>query len=249
MVSGRSHAPALLLLNSLGGTVEMWAPQLPRLEKLFRVIRFDARGHGRSVLPDGEPATRGIGDYAADALAVLDALRITRAHWCGLSMGGMVAMWVAANWPERVARLVLACTAAWMPPPESWDQRIATVQSAGLAPIAEANAGRWFTEGFRHGHAEVVEKILAGVRGTQRRGYVEACRAIRDMDQREALARIAAPTLVIAGARDPGILPEQAEALAAAITGADLCMLDAAHLANVEQADDFGAALVDFLHD
>ncbi|MFO1427327.1 MAG: alpha/beta fold hydrolase [Steroidobacteraceae bacterium] len=162
VVSGRSHAPALLLLNSLGGTVEMWAPQLPRLEKLFRVIRFDARGHGRSVLPDGEPATRGIGDYAADALAVLDALRITRAHWCGLSMGGMVAMWAAANRPERVARLVLACTAAWMPPPESWDQRIATVQSAGLAH-RRGQCRALVHRGFRHGHAEVVEKILAGV--------------------------------------------------------------------------------------
>jgi 3-oxoadipate enol-lactonase len=248
-VSGRSHAPALLLLNALGTSSEIWAPQLARLEKQFRVIRFDARGHGKSVLPDGPPAPCSMADLAADALAVLDAARVPRAHWCGVSLGGMVAMWVAAHHPERVQRLVLACTTAWMPPPEAWDERIAKVRAEGMAPMAEAVAGRWFTEGFRKQSPDVVERILAQVRATQPRGYAEACAAIRDMDQRGSLGSITAPALVIAGAQDPGTTLEHAEALVAGIAGSDLAVLDAAHLASVEQADDFTDTLIDFLRD
>lgn len=259
-MSGRVHAPAVLLINSLGASLDMWAPQLAALERAFRVVRFDARGHGKSTYlddaPDGPVATRSIADYGADALAVLDALRIERAHWVGLSFGGMVAMWAASQAPpsvgmaslsQRVHRLVLANTTAYMPPRDRWDGLIATVQAGSIDPIADGIAERWFTERFRRESADAVEQIVMMVRGTQPRGYAEACTAIRDMDQRESIGVIAANTLVIAGTQDVGTPLEHAEGLTARIRSADLAVLDSGHLSNIEQAEDFAAVLMDFL--
>lgn len=262
IMSGRIHAPAVLLINSLGASLEMWEPQLAALERSFRVVRFDARGHGKSTYLQhaaaGPVATRSIADYGADALAILDALRIERAHWVGLSFGGMVAMWVASQAPpsvgiasisQRVNRLVLANTTAFMPPRDRWDGLIATLQAGSIEPIAAGIAERWFTEGFRRESAEAVEKVVTMVRGTQPRGYAEACTAIRDMDQRESIGAIAASTLVIAGTQDVGTPLEHAEGLTARIRSADLAVLDSGHLSNVEQAEDFTDVLMAFLGD
>jgi 3-oxoadipate enol-lactonase len=249
VVSGRNHAPALLLLHPLGASLEVWSRQMPEFERFFRVVRYDARGHGKSVLPEGAPEPRSIDDLADDALAVLDALRIERAHWCGQSLGGMVAMSAARRVPRRVTRLVLANTSPFLPPASMWDERIETVRQSGMDPIAEAVPPRWFTPGFIERAPEAVERVVAMVRATQPRGYAEACGAIRDMDQREAIAAITAPTLVITGAQDPATPLEHSEELVARIPGADLVVLDASHLANVEQPEDFTAAVVDFLRD
>ena len=260
IMSGRIHAPTVLLINSLGASLEMWEPQLAALERSFRVVRFDARGHGKSTYLHEAPmsaiAERSIADYGADALAVLDALRIERAHWVGLSFGGMVSMWAASQAPasvglasisQRVNRLVLANTTAFMPPRDRWDGLIATLQAGSMDPIADAIAERWFTEAFRRESPDAVGKIVAMVRGTQPRGYAEACTAIRDMDQRESISAITASTLVIAGTQDVGTTLEHAEGLTARIRSADLAVLDSAHLSNVEQADDFTEVLMDFL--
>jgi 3-oxoadipate enol-lactonase len=249
LVSGRRHGESVLLLHALGASVEMWAPQLPALERHFRVVRYDVRGHGRSPAADGPPTACSMAELANDALAVLDAAGVGRAHWCGLSLGGMTAMWAAVAAPERVSRLVLSSTTAHFPPPETWQGRIDTVLRDGLAPIADGIAERWFTAGFRARSPEVVERTVAGVRATAPRGYAECCAAVRDMDQRERIASIAAPTLVIAGAVDPGTTVAHAEALVERIPGADMLVLDAAHLCNVEQADDFNEALLGFLRD
>lgn len=248
-VSGRNHAPALLLLNPLGANLDVWAAQRPSLERLFRVVRLDARGHGGSRLPPGEPAPCAIDDLLADALAVLDVLRIPRAHWCGLSLGGMIALRAAVAAPDRVARLVLANTAAHLPPASMWDERIATVLRAGMGPIADALPQRWFTPGFVERSPAAVERIVAMVRSTQPRGYAEACAAIRDMDQRPTLGEVGAATLVLAGARDPATPVEHAEALLDGIRGADLRVLDAAHLSCVEDAEEFTGAVLEFLRD
>lgn len=262
IMSGRVHAPTVLLINSLGASLDMWEPQLAALERSFRVVRFDARGHGKSTYLHEAPmsaiAARSIADYGADALAVLDALRIERAHWVGLSFGGMVAMWAASQAPasvglpsisQRVNRLVLANTTAFMPPRDRWDGLIAALQAGGIDPVADAIAERWFTEGFRRESADAVAKIVAMVRGTQPRGYAEACTAIRDMDQRESISAITASTLVIAGTQDVGTSLEHAEGLTARIRSADLAVLDSAHLSNVEQAEDFTEVLIAFLGD
>jgi 3-oxoadipate enol-lactonase len=248
-MSGRNHAPPLLLLHPLGATMDVWAPQLPQLDPYFRVIRYDVRGHGKSELPEGAPSPRTMADYADDALAVLDAARAPRAHWVGLSLGGQTAMWGATRHAGRVRRLVLANTGPHLPPASNWDDRIATALSRGMDPIAESVPGRWFTAAFREREPELVAKTVEMVRGTQPRGYAEACGALRDADFRDVLPSIVAPTLVIAGAQDAATPVEHAEAMIAGIPGSDLLVLDASHLSNVEQPEDFGRALVDFLRD
>ncbi len=248
-MSGRNHAPPLLLLHPLGATMDVWAPQLPQLEPYFRVIRYDVRGHGKSELPAGEPTPRTLADYADDALAVLDAARVPRAHWVGLSLGGLTAMWAATRHAGRVRRLVLANTAAHLPPASGWDERIAVALSRGMEPMAEALPGRWFTADFRAREPEVVARSVDALRSTSPRGYAEACGALRDADLRESIAAIQAPTLVIAGAQDVATPVEHAEAMIGSIVGSDLLVLDASHLSNVEQPEEFGVALVDFLRD
>jgi 3-oxoadipate enol-lactonase len=264
LLSGRMHAPTVLLLHALGSDATAWQTQLPALERAFRVLRIDTRGHGRSNYIDGDSAAaaavahRGIGDYAADVVAVLDALRIERAHWCGVSMGGMVAMWAAGRTPatpgegslsQRVGRLVLANTSAHMGPHEVWDTRIETVRREGLAPVAATVGERWFGAQFRAVSPEVVDAAARRLMNTSPRGYVEACIAIRDMDQRPMLGAITAPTLVIAGTQDVATPIEHAEHLVEHIRGADLAVLDAGHMAAIEQAEEFTATLIDFLRD
>jgi 3-oxoadipate enol-lactonase len=264
VLSGRLHAPMVLLLHALGSDHTMWDGQLDGLERVFGVLRLDMRGHGQSTWIDersdasAASTDRRIEHYARDAIAVLDALHIERAHWCGLSMGGMIAMWAASQVPvspglpavsQRVARLVLANTSAHMGPRETWDARIATVQRDGLGSLAQGLGERWFGADFRVRHPEVVDSAASTLRATTPRGYIEACGAIRDMDQRDSIAAIAVPTLVIAGALDVATPVEHAEGLLERIAGADLVVLDAGHQSAREQADDFCAALLEFLRD
>lgn len=264
VLSGRTHAPMVLLLHALGADHTMWEGQLDALERTFGVLRIDMRGHGKSTWLDGNTTAsaaredRLIADYAADVLAVLDALHIEHAHWCGLSMGGMVAMWAASQTPalpgqvtisQRVVRLVLANTSAYMGPRENWDARIATVQRAGVAALAAGVGERWFGAEFRTRHPEVIETAAHTLGATTARGYIEASSAIRAMDQRAALGGIIAPTLVIGGTQDVATPVEQSEQLLDAIPGADLLVLDAGHMAAREQTEDFSNALLEFLQD
>ncbi len=248
-VSGRNHAPTLLLLHPLGSHSDIWAPQLSQFERFYRVIRFDARGHGRSTLAVGPPATRTLVDLCDDALAVLDLLKVRRAHWCGLSMGAMVALQAAVSVPERVQSLILANTAAYLAPAVMWDDRITIALTQGMDALVGPIAQRWFTPEFRANSASLVTKTLAQVSATKVRGYVEACAAIRDMDLRMSLTAIQAPTLIIAGAQDPSMPLEHSELLLQGIVGADLLVLDAAHLSNLEQPEDFTTAVINFLRD
>jgi len=248
-VSGRNHAPTLVLLHPLGASLGMWDPQMPQFEQFFRVLRFDARGHGKSTLSAGAEPSCTLGDLAADAIEILDALHIERAHWCGLSLGGVVALHAAIHSPSRVQRLVLANTAACFPPPSMWDERCAVALGQGLAPLIEAVPQRWFTASFRAAQPERVEAVMELMRRTQPEGYAAACTALRDADLRGGLTGVRAPTLVIAGAQDASTPLERAEELCEHISGADLLVLDAAHLSSVEQAEDFTRAVIDFLRD
>ncbi len=248
-VSGRQHAPALVLLHPLGASSGTWQAQLAEFERFFRVIRIDLRGHGGSRLEEGEPRPCRIEDLATDSLGVLDAIGIERAHWCGLSIGGVMALQVAVMAPRRVLRLVLANTAAHFPPPSMWDERIETARSRGLAPLFAGIPERWFTPGFRAHDPTEIERIMSLFEGTQVRGYIEACSALRDVDLRPRLAGVQAPTLVIGSAQDVSTPIERSEELTEGITGADLIVLDAAHLSNVEQAVEFTTTVVDFLRD
>jgi 3-oxoadipate enol-lactonase len=236
--------PPLLLSNSLGTTFRMWDAQMSHLSEAFRVIRYDSRGHGQSDAPAGDYS---IGRLAADALAVLDSLQIETAAFVGLSKGGMVGQWLGAHAPERLTRLVLANTAAWMGPAQAWQARIDTVMRDGMGAITDAVLERWFTPGFRERAPEAVAPVRDMLLATAPQGYAGCCAAIRDMDQRASLSAIRVPTLVIGGLQDPATPPAKAEEIAAGVPDSRLVMLDAAHLSNIEQPQAFTAALLAFL--
>ncbi|MFD0747810.1 3-oxoadipate enol-lactonase [Phytohabitans flavus] len=203
IVDGPPDAPVLVLANSLGTTVDMWEPQLPALAERYRVVRFDTRGHGRSAVPPG-PYT--IGDLGSDVLALLDGLGVARAHFCGLSLGGMVGMWLAAHAPERIDRLVLCCTSARPDAPESWAHRAATVRAEGTGAIADLVVSRWLTPEYASRQPGLVARLRAMLAATPTEGYASCCGAIETLDLTSALPRIGAPTLVLHGADDPAIL-------------------------------------------
>jgi 3-oxoadipate enol-lactonase len=235
-IEGVADGPVILFSNSLGTRLEMWGAQARALSGRFRLLRYDSRGHGRSDAPAGPYR---IEDLGRDALRLLDALEIARVHVCGLSKGGMVGLWLAAHAPTRVGRLVAANTAAHFPPPELWDGRIATVAENGMAALADGVIERWFTPGFRTSHAGMVAAVREMILGTPPQGYAGCCAAIRDMDLRPALPRIAAPTLVIGGEHDPATPPSATGAIAAEIRSAAHVVLPAAHLSNIEAATAF----------
>jgi 3-oxoadipate enol-lactonase len=245
-LGGVSGAPAVLLGGSLGTTLAMWQPQLAALGERFAVACYDHRGHGGSPVLAG-PYT--IDELGADVLGLLDRLALERVSYCGLSLGGMVGMWLAINAPARIERLVLIGTSAHLPPAEGWTQRAATVRDAGSPEaVADAVITRWFTEPFRREHPDVVAHHRAMIAGTSAEGYAGCCEAIAAMDLRSGLARISAPTLVIGAEQDPATPPEHARTIAAGISAARLEILDrGAHLSSVERATDVTRLIVDHL--
>ena len=234
--SGPRDAPVLLLGGSLGTTLDMWDPQVPELSTSHRVIRFEHRGHGGSPVPTGPYTIDALGD---DVLTMLDRLNLPRVSYCGLSIGGMVGQWLAVNAPERIDRLILLCTAPYLPPAAAWQERAAAVREAGTPEVvADAVIGRWFTPDYAASHPDIVARYRAMIAAIDPEGYAGCCEAIATMDLRAGLPGIGAPTLVVAGRQDPSIPPEHGEAIAAAIPGARLEILDpGAHLASVERAE------------
>ena len=243
-LDGPPDAPLVVLSNSLGTSMAMWEPQMPALAGAFRVLRYDARGHGRSSAPPG-PYT--IAQMGEDVLDLLRAVGARRAHFCGLSMGGMVGMWLSVNASVAVDRLVLCNTAALIGPKDGWNARIARVREGGMAAIVEAVLARWFTPGFIDRGAAEVGIARRMLLATSPDGYCASCAAVRDMDQRDDVGRILAPTLVVAGTRDVVTTPADHRFLAERIDGARYVELDAPHISNMEQPAAFTRALVDFL--
>jgi 3-oxoadipate enol-lactonase len=243
-IDGAENAPPLMLSNSLGTNLHMWDKQVPSLAKRFRVVRYDTRGHGKSEATPGPYTCRQLGE---DALAMLDALKLPKVRFCGLSMGGMIGMWLARHAPARIEQLVLCNTAAKFGMPEIWNQRIATVRASGMEAITNSVIERWFTKEFRESSPKEIEPIVAMLHETKPEGYAGNCAAIRDVDQRFAISEITAPTLVIGGKHDPATPFAAAELIASRIPGAKLVALEAAHISNVEQPEAFTKALDGFL--
>jgi 3-oxoadipate enol-lactonase len=243
-LSGKADAPVLMMSNSLGTTLEMWQPQLAALESRFHLLRYDMRGHGKS---DVREAACSIGTLGQDVLSLLDELQIGKVHFCGLSIGGVIGQWLGANAPERLKSLVLCNTAARIGTLESWNERIAAVEQGGVASIAQAVIQRWFTPAFRLASPGAVAPLQAMLLATNPRGYVLLCAALRDMDQRKLVESIRLPTYVIAGDHDPATTLEDAKFLQERIPGARLIALPVAHISNVEAADQFNAAVIEFL--
>lgn len=243
-VEGQAGAPVVILSHSLGTTLAMWDAQMPVLAERFRVLRYDSRGHGESAVTPGPYTMEGLGRHV---IALLDGLGIQRAHFCGLSMGGMVGMWLGAHAPERVEKLVLCNTAARIGSPVFWNTRIEGIRKTGIEPIAAAVLGRWFTPAFQERLPDAVERLRRMLVATSPEGYVGCCAAIRDADLRDVLSRIQARTLVIAGTHDAATPPADGRFLAEHIQGARSVELAAAHLSNIEAAERFTAEVVAFL--
>lgn len=243
-VEGRDSGPTIMLSSSLGTTMHMWEPQMAALTKLFRVVRYDRRGHGKSGVPAGPYSMERFGK---DVLAILDDLNIDKVHWCGVSMGGMVGQWLGANAPERVGKLVLANTACYYADPTNWLNRIKAVNEGGLAAIADTVIAAWLTADFREREPQITARLKQMLIDTPVQGYVACCEALSTLDLRDQLPRITAPTLVIAGRQDVATPVAAGELVRSSIPGASMTLLDAAHISNVEQSHSFTEAVVGFL--
>lgn len=244
-LQGRPGGHVVVLSNSLGTTQELWNRQLPELAERFHVLTYEHPGHGASDLPEPPCTVEGL---AHGLLELLDELDLDRVSLCGVSLGGMVGMALALEAPERVERLVLSCTSAYLGPPEAWAERARTVRTDGMQAIADTLVGRWFTPDFSRTAPETVARFRAMLTSTPPEGYARCCEAVGAWDARERIAAISAPVLVVAGAEDPATPIEHAELVAFRIPGAQLHVFEgAAHLANVELAEAFTQAVLEHL--
>ena len=242
-VDGPERAPAIVLSNSLGADFHMWDAQVAALRQNFRVVRYDTRGHGGST---GRPEEYTLANLGGDVVELLDYLNIDRAHICGISLGGMTAMWLAINSPERVNRIMPCNTAARIGKVEGWNHRIAQVREFGMISLADATMERWFTAPFRAKAKAQVEAARQTLIRTHAPGYIDCCAALRDADLRDSIASITAPTLVMSGSADPVTPPSDGHYLQQHIPGAKYLELKAAHLSNVELPEAFSSAIVSF---
>ena len=243
-LTGPEGAPVIAFSNSLGTTLAMWDAQVEALAGSFRCLRYDTRGHGRSQVT--EPGFS-VDDLAEDLNGLLDALGIRRAHVVGLSLGGMTGQLLAVLHPEKVDRLVLVATSAYMPPETLWQERADIVRLKGMEAVADGVIGRWFTP---------AEQRSPGAAATRRglieevdpHGYANCCLAIGRMDLRPRIGAIEAPTLVLSGAQDPATPPASGQEIASLVPGAEFAVIpDAAHLIAVERPEALTAQIARFL--
>jgi 3-oxoadipate enol-lactonase/4-carboxymuconolactone decarboxylase len=244
-LEGKDGLPVIVLSHSIGTDHEMWAPQVPDVTEYFQVLRYDTRGHGASDSPSGEYSIEQLG---RDALALVDALKIPKFAFCGLSMGGAIGQWLVLHAPERVTQLILANTSPRFGTPDHWNSRIQAVRQGGMAAISEMALGRFFSPEFLARSKPEVSSIRSVLLGTTSEGYTGCCAALRDFDSTAELWKIKIPTLVITGENDVSTpLTGNADALLRNIAGARLVRLPAAHLSNLEAQNSFTAELLGFL--
>lgn len=246
-LDGPSDAPVLLLSNSLGTDLGMWDTQMVAFTEHFRVLRYDTRGHGQSLVGGGVYSIEQLG---RDVLALLDHLNVRQASFCGLSMGGLIGQWLGIYAGERLDKLVLCNTAARIASDEVWNSRIDTVLQGGqqaMSDLRDASIARWFTAEFAAAQAAQANRITAMLAATSAQGYAANCAAVRDADFREQLGAIKVPTLIVCGTADAVTTPEHGRFMQQHIAGAQLLELHAAHLSNVEAGEAFTQAVVDFL--
>jgi len=246
---GPQDAPVLLLSNSLGTDLHMWDEQIPAFSAHFRVLRFDTRGHGQSLVTEGPYSIEQLG---RDVLAMLDQLSIDKVHFCGLSMGGLIGQWLGIHAGERLRKLVVCNTAAKIGDPSMWNPRIETVLRDGkdaMVALRDASIARWFTPDFAEAQPATAKKITDMLAATSPQGYAANCAAVRDADFREQLTSIRVPLLVIAGTEDAVTPPSGGHFIQARVSGAEYAEFHAAHLSNVQAGAAFSARVLDFLLD
>jgi 3-oxoadipate enol-lactonase len=239
------NGPVLVLSNSLGTNLHMWDEVLPQLRQHFDVIRYDQRGHGKS-----EPVTEGYGvaELGADVIGILDNAGVDKAYFCGVSMGGQTGLWLAANQPERFHGVIVSNTAPKIGAADSWNTRIETVNSQGIAPIADAVAGGWVSAQLRESDPELFASLRDGMLLTTDAGsYAFACGAVRDCDLTEQIAGIAVPLLAIGGTHDgPTPAAVTRATIADVVPGASFVEVPAAHVSPIEAPDAYARAVIDF---
>ncbi|MCX2896689.1 3-oxoadipate enol-lactonase [Pseudomonas mandelii] len=246
-LDGPSDAPVLVLSNSLGTDLHMWDAQIDAFTKHFRVLRFDTRGHGKSLVTPGPYSIEQLG---RDVLALLDALHIERAHFCGLSMGGLIGQWLGINAGDRLLKLVVCNTAAKIGDPSVWNPRIETVlrdRAAAMVALRDASIARWFTADFAAANPAVANRITDMLAATSPEGYAANCAAVRDADFRDQLASIKVPLLVIAGTEDAVTPPAGSHFIQERVAGAEYAEFHAAHLSNVQADVAFSERVLAFL--
>ena len=246
-LDGPQGAPVLVLSNSLGTDLHMWDAQVPAFAEHFRVLRLDTRGHGRSLVT---PGPYSIAQLGGDVLALLDALEIRQAHFCGLSMGGLIGQWLGINAGERLGKLVVCHTAAKIGEPSVWNPRIEMVLrdgAAAMVALRDASIARWFTADFAQAHPEQAGKITDMLAATSPQGYAANCAAVRDADLREQLGAIKVPTLVISGSEDAVTPPSGGHFIQARVAGAEYAEFYAARLSNVQAGAAFSERVLQFL--
>jgi 3-oxoadipate enol-lactonase len=241
---GPENSPVLVFSNSLGTTHRMWDPQLEAFTRDFRVLRYDGRGHGQSSATHGPYS---IEQLAGDVVQLLDALKLSRVYFCGLSMGGMIGMQLGIAHASRLHKIVLCNTAAKIGTPDVWNARITAVQTGGMKAVAGAVIDRWLTAGFRAAHPGDTAQVLSMLEGCNPAGYAASCSAVRDADFRQTLGAVQVPTQIIAGAHDPATPPADGRWLSEQIRGAKFAELPAAHLSNIEAREDFNREVLAFL--
>jgi 3-oxoadipate enol-lactonase len=255
-LDGPDGAPVLVLGNSLGTSSAVWDRQAPVLRRHFRLLRYDLPGHGVAAGSPVPPTPYSIRGLGAGVLALLDAHGIDRAAYAGISLGGMIGMWLAANAPHRISALGLLCTSAYLPPASAWGDRAAQVRARGMTAISALVVGRWLTADYAAREPGVRAALTAELERTDPEGYAGCCEALAGMDLRSRLGAIAAPTLVIAGAEDPATPPPHGARIAAGINagpggragGARLLVVrGAAHLANISAAAEVSVPLLNHL--
>ncbi|WP_118183611.1 3-oxoadipate enol-lactonase [Paraburkholderia phosphatilytica] len=239
-----SNAPWLVLSNSLGSDLSMWTPQVEAFSGHFRVLRYDTRGHGHSAVPAGPYTVEG---WTGDVIGLLDLLQIERAHFCGVSMGGLTGIGLAARYPKRIDRVVLCNTAAKIGSPEVWVPRAARARNEGMLALADAVLPRWFTPACFEREPLMMAVIRDVFVHTDNEGYALNCEGLNAADLRAETASIAAPSLVISGTHDLAATPAQGQELAASIRGARYVELDASHISNIEQREVFTSTVLEFL--
>lgn len=243
-LAGPHNAPCIVLSTSLGARLQMWQPQMQALTQHFRALRYDMRGHGASPSPAGPYS---IADLGNDVLQLLDHHNISSAHFCGISLGGVIGQWLGIHASDRIEKLILCNTAAKVGTDEGWQKRIAEVRANGMASIADTVISRWFTEPFATSHPQVIASIREGMLASNVEGYAACCEALRTSDLRSEIVTITTPTLVIAGSHDAVCTTADAQFLQSQIPNSQQQILPAAHLSNVEAADHFNQSLLNFL--
>jgi 3-oxoadipate enol-lactonase len=247
MFDGPANAPVVTMSHSLATDLSMWDPTVPALTGRFRVLRYETRGHGHTDAPRGAYT---LDQLAEDALALLRSLGITRTHWVGLSMGGMIGQTLALKAPDVFASLSLCDTSSRIPAEAKplWQERIRTAESQGMEPLVEPTLSRWFTEPFRKARPDVTDRVAKMIRSTPAAGYAGCCAAISVLDLTDRIGAIKLPTVVIVGEDDPGTPVAASKVISEKIAGSKLEILPkAAHLSNMEQPEAFNQALTGFL--